>query len=102
MGNKNYFSGKIVFAAPPSPFQIFYSANLSLPFVGLSILQNGKIPTFVTEELLNELFDAQSPQPCTHNLRSRLSKLGIFQVTKYGQIAVQSINVQCKSNWLHV
>ena len=78
MGNKNYISGKIVFA-PPLP--IFYSANLSVPFAGLSILQNGKIPTFVTEEVLNELFDAQSPQPCTYNLRNGLSKLGIFQVT---------------------
>lgn len=67
----------------PLPHPNFYISNLSVQFLGLSILQNGKIPKFVTEEVLNELFDAQSPQPSTHNLRNGLSKLGIFQVTKY-------------------
>ena len=49
---------------------------------GMSILQNGKIPRFLTEEVLQETFSSAAPPPCIAYLRKGLSQLGIYQVEK--------------------
>ena len=49
--------------------------------MGLSVLQNGKIPTFLSEEQLQELIDDSSGHsPCMVNLRNGLCKVGIQQL----------------------
>ncbi|XP_028401220.1 uncharacterized protein LOC114533980 [Dendronephthya gigantea] len=50
--------------------------------MGLSILQNGKIPTFLSDEVLDELFGSQDPQPCIKHMREGLSKLGLVQIVQ--------------------
>lgn len=54
--------------------------NTFMDIVGLSILQNGKIPQFHSEEILSGIFDDQEPQPCIAYLGNGLAKLGIIQV----------------------
>jgi len=49
---------------------------------GMSILQNGKIPRFLEEEVLQETFSDAAPSRCIAYLRRGLSKLGIYQVEK--------------------
>ena len=49
--------------------------------MGLSVLQNGKIPTFLSEEQLQELLDDSAEHsPCIVNLRNGLRKVGIQQL----------------------
>ena len=49
--------------------------------MGLSVLQNGKIPTFLSEEQLQEVIDDSSGHsPCMVNLRNGLRKVGIQQL----------------------
>ena len=49
--------------------------------MGLSVLQNGKIPTFLSEEQLQELIDDTSDHsPCIVNLRNGLRKVGVLQL----------------------
>ena len=52
-------------------------------FVGLSILQNGRMPQFLSEEQLQEVFVSENPHPCLLNLKNGLRKLGIYQVSYY-------------------
>ena len=49
---------------------------------GMSILQNGKIPRFLTEEVFQETFSSAAPSPCIAYLTKELSQLGIYQVEK--------------------
>lgn len=48
--------------------------------MGLSVLQNGKIPQFLPEEILNTIVDEASLSPCITNLRKGLCKVGILQL----------------------
>jgi len=49
-------------------------------FAGLSIVQNGKVPQFFSEDLLDEIFQGESSSPAVGNLQKGLAKLGIYQV----------------------
>ena len=46
-----------------------------LCIVGLSTIQNGKIPRFMTEEIINEVFHSAEPQLCVAKLRDGLAKV---------------------------
>jgi len=46
----------------------------------LSILQNGKLPKFLTEQQLDELFNKPSALPYMLAMRKGLMELGIYQV----------------------
>ncbi|XP_070560094.1 uncharacterized protein [Ptychodera flava] len=48
--------------------------------IGLSILQNGKLPQFMNSNTVEELFHSSDPSPCILNLRNGLAKLGIYQI----------------------
>ena len=48
--------------------------------MGLSIVQNGTIPQFLDQELMEQIFNEASPQPCILHLRNGLAKLGIYLV----------------------
>ena len=48
--------------------------------MGLSVLQNGKIPQFIPEEVLNEIVQGPSLSPCINNLQNGLCKVGILQL----------------------
>ena len=52
----------------------------SLINLGLSIAQNGVISKFLNEEVMDEIFQESSSQPCIVKLRNGLAKLGIYQV----------------------
>lgn len=43
--------------------------------MGLSILQNGKIPHFIPEEVLNEIVQGPSLSSCINNLQKGYRKL---------------------------
>ena len=47
---------------------------------GLSIIQNGKIPTFLPEEMIQSIFSAGELEPCLAELRNGFQKVGIYQV----------------------
>ena len=47
---------------------------------GLSILQNGKIPTFLSEDDLQKVFSGDELGPCLAELQNGLDKVGIYQV----------------------
>lgn len=49
-------------------------------FAGLSIVQNGKVPQFFSEDQLDEIFQSKSSSPAIANLQKGLAKLGIYQV----------------------
>ena len=56
----------------------YYTSGI---IMGLSVLQNGKIPTFLSEEQLQELVDDSSEHnPCIVNLRNGLRKVGVLQL----------------------
>ena len=66
-------------------FPCFHSMNayINLPFLitGLSILQNGKLPRFLEEEILEEIFSTSSkPNSAIQHLQNGLKCLGIHQV----------------------
>lgn len=48
--------------------------------MGLSVLQNGKIPQFFSEEMLKELANGYSQSPCMRNLQKGLRKVGVLQI----------------------
>ncbi|XP_071147376.1 uncharacterized protein [Mytilus edulis] len=49
--------------------------------MALSILQNGSLPTFLMEEILNDLFASSDPESiCSKNLRIGLDSLGLVRV----------------------
>ena len=48
--------------------------------MGLSILQNGKIPQFFSEHLLKELASGHSSSPCVRNLQRGFRKVGVLQL----------------------
>ena len=55
-------------------------------FVGitmaLSILQNGPVPRFVPEEILQQIFSDAPPGPCIAELRKGFMKLGLYEIAK--------------------
>ena len=56
----------------------YYTSGI---IMGLSVLQNGKIPTFLSEEQLQERIDDSSEHnPCVVNLRNGLRKVGVLQL----------------------
>ena len=56
----------------------YYTSGI---IMGLSVLQNGKIPSFLSEEQLQELIDDSSEHsPCIVNLRNGLRKVGVLQL----------------------
>lgn len=49
--------------------------------LGLSILQNGKLPTFLTEEMLQAIFSRILPlEPCLKALKNGFKEVGIYQI----------------------
>jgi len=50
--------------------------------MGLSIVQNGKIPQFFSEDQLDEIFQGKSASPAATNLQKGLAELGVCQVCK--------------------
>lgn len=52
-------------------------------FQGLSILQNGKIPTFMSEDNLQKVFSGDHLGPCLAELQNGLEEMGIWQVVYY-------------------
>ncbi|XP_070569409.1 uncharacterized protein [Ptychodera flava] len=50
--------------------------------MGLSTLQNGRIPQFMGEEVRQELFQSPFPSPCIEQLRQGFDKLGICKLAK--------------------
>lgn len=50
--------------------------------MSLSILQNGPIPRFLEESMLEELFESPNPSPCMTHLRDGFAKVGIYQIVK--------------------
>ncbi|KAL3841723.1 hypothetical protein ACJMK2_019829 [Sinanodonta woodiana] len=46
----------------------------------LSVLQNGKIPTFMSPNILEDLFNSTETSPCIVKLRHGLESLGLYQV----------------------
>ena len=48
--------------------------------MGLSVLQNGKIPQFIPENMLQEIVQGPSSSPCISNLQKGLSEVGILQL----------------------
>ncbi|CAC5359836.1 unnamed protein product [Mytilus coruscus] len=52
--------------------------------MALSILQNGSLPTFSNEEILNDLFASSDPESiCSKNLRIGLDSLGLVRTKKH-------------------
>ncbi|XP_077862897.1 uncharacterized protein LOC144345212, partial [Saccoglossus kowalevskii] len=50
--------------------------------MGLSTLQNGRIPQFMKEEVRQELFESTMPSLCIKKLRIGFDKLGICKLCK--------------------
>ena len=49
--------------------------------MALSILQNGPVPRFISENILQELFSVVAPSnPCVLRLREGLDKLGLVRI----------------------
>ena len=48
--------------------------------MALSMLQNGPIPRFMPEDILQEVFSETPPGPCTAALRRGFKKLGLYQI----------------------
>lgn len=51
-----------------------------LSFSALSILQHGKLPRILSADLIEEVFNSDSPRQFVKDLRSGLDSLGLFQV----------------------
>ena len=62
----------------------------SVACVGLSTIQNGKVPRFMTEEIINEVFHSAEPQLCVAKLRDGLAKVGIVKVKKQFLVRILS------------
>lgn len=48
--------------------------------MGLSILQNGKIPRFMEEDMLKNVFGQRSDMRCVKDIQDGLSEVGVYQV----------------------
>jgi hypothetical protein len=48
--------------------------------MALSVLQNGSIPRFLSENHLQELFNSSQPSKCIRNLRKGFAKVGLYQI----------------------
>lgn len=48
--------------------------------MALSVLQNGNIPRFLSEDQLQEVFGSGQPSECLGKLRSGFEKVGIYQI----------------------
>jgi len=49
--------------------------------LGLSIIQNGKLPTFLAEDMLRAVFSRITPlEPCLKALQNGFKEVGIYQV----------------------
>ena len=48
--------------------------------MALSVLQNGNIPRFLSEDHLQELFGSGEPSECIGKLRNGFQKVGIYQI----------------------
>lgn len=44
------------------------------------MLQNGKIPQFIGEKGLNQIFNEESPSPCYKEIQKAFKEFGIYQV----------------------
>ena len=64
-------------------------------FAGLSIVQNGKIPQFFSEDQLEEIFKGKSSSPAIVNLQKGLAKLGIYQVPLTAICMPQTLQDPC-------
>ncbi|XP_028406386.1 uncharacterized protein LOC114528865 [Dendronephthya gigantea] len=50
--------------------------------MGLSVLQNGKLPQFLSEDTIDRIFDPECTSQSLINLQNGLEKLGLFQICK--------------------
>lgn len=50
--------------------------------MGLSMLQNGRVPHFLEEHILQETFISENPSVCIANLRAGFAKVGLFKIGK--------------------
>lgn len=48
----------------------------------LSALQNGLMPRFFSEEMLQDIFKSDTNNPCIINVRKGMEKVGLFQFVK--------------------
>jgi hypothetical protein len=48
--------------------------------IRLSILQNGKVPQFIPENILHAIFSENEVSPAITNLREGFVKTGLYQV----------------------
>lgn len=48
--------------------------------LGLSILQNGKLPQFLSDKIVREIFIVDEKSKCIKYLIQGFEKLGIYQV----------------------
>ena len=46
--------------------------------MGLSLLQNGHVPNFLTDEIIEETFSSESRSPCIVKLCAGLATIGVF------------------------
>ena len=57
--------------------EYYYTSGI---IMGLSVLQNGKIPTLSEEQLQELIDDSSEHSPCILNLRNALRKVGVLQL----------------------
>lgn len=50
--------------------------------VALSILQNGPVPRFIPEEILQETFFRDSQNPCIEELRKGLMNIDLYDIVR--------------------
>jgi hypothetical protein len=65
-----------------------------LYFLGLSILQNGKLPQFLSDKIIHDIFVAEEKSQCVKYLIQGFEKFGIFQVDFNHLIFKIIINLQ--------
>ena len=64
--------------------------------IGLSIIQNGELPTFLTEEMLQAIFSISEPGACLKELQNGIKKVGIYQV-RVNHVNLAVINYTVKT-----
>ena len=58
------------------------TATLNICLLGLSLVQNGKIPTFLNDEIKKKIFTPEvASEACITELQEGLKKVGIYQVS---------------------
>ena len=53
---------------------------MTMSLLALSVLQNGNIPRFLSEDQLQEVFGSGQPSECLGKLRSGFEEVGIYQI----------------------